>query len=422
MPPRDCSVIVSTPLKENMITEPNKSKIADYFRKPWRVYRKIIIGAILVGIITLVIRFFGESFLTYLTDSLIEKRYIAVVMSETDNTFTIPKEFKKGFGNEQSIKTINGEFVAIENKDDQYSVDQAKIVADKLVSDVNCVMIIGNSNSELTEVTLNSILNRKEGKTAPAFLLPIATADNLISKSHSEHYSSILRMVPDNDNQALVVARFLYNKFKSNARIAILVDEDNITYSHNLSKNIASAVISQDAIIVLNQAYGNNQRFINSYEVVRRNKVEPDVIIYVGVSSNGMLLIEELKAFGIKSPVIFTDGSTVEELMRKAKNLLGSSAYFLSPVTLDQEKGNKPTYEPIGKDAFNLATLILNGIDGKISRESVSKHVAANKEKIILSNGEAGDYGFSPDGNNKKMDFKIYHYEGDSLILLPGLK
>ncbi len=185
-----------------------------------------------------------------------DTKYIAVVMSSTDKTFTIPKEFKQGFGDEAKIIASKGQIVSIEKKDDQYSKEQAKIVAEKLVKDENCIMIIGNSNSELSEVTLNSILDYDGIR--PAFILPIATADGIISKSFSENYKSILRMVPDNQNQALIIKRFIFNKIGGKAKVAILVDEENQTYSKNLSKNIASEIMAEDGNIVLNQTYGNN--------------------------------------------------------------------------------------------------------------------------------------------------------------------
>ncbi len=366
-----------------------------------------------------IIGWFVRELLTSQKNGDLTPKYIAVVMSGTDKTFTIPLEFKQGFGDETKITTSRGQNISIEKKDDQYSIEQAKIVADKLVSDENCVMIIGNSNSQLTEITLNSILDFRGIK--PAYILPIATADGIISQSSSEKFYSILRMVPDNQNQAKIVKRFIYNKIGSTAKIAILVDEDNQTYSKNLSKNIGSEVIAEDGNIVLNQSYGNSQRLIGSYEILERKHLIPDVIVYVGVSSNGLLLIEELKAMNVKIPVVFTDGCTVKQLLTRAGIFLGSDAYFLSAVS-KSEKSIEPTYEPIGKDAFALANKIIKSIDGPITRESVSKFVAEHKDKITLDAAFAGAYKFDPDGNNKEMNFKIYNYKNGVLTEVIGIK
>jgi ABC-type branched-subunit amino acid transport system substrate-binding protein len=287
------------------------------------------------------------------------------------------------------------------------------------VKDPSCVMIIGNSNSQLTETTLNSILDYDGVK--PTFILPIATADGIIAKSSSENYKSILRMVPDNQNQASIIKRFIFNKIGSKAKVALLVDEENQTYSNNLSKNLASEIIGEDGNVVLNQSYGNSQRLMGSYEILKRNELLPNVIVFVGVSSNGLLLIEELKALKIKTPVIFTDGCTVEQLMKKAGELLESDAYFLSAVS-KSESGIEPTYEPIGKDAYALANKIIMSIDGAVTRESVAKFVAEHKDKITLDAAFAGGYEFDPEGNNKKMNFKVYTYKAGVLTEVIGIK
>lgn len=402
-----------------MPEEKNYSDAAPPQKKKVSKYLFMLIKWISITILVAIIGWFVREILTAKKRGDVSNKYIAVVMSSTDKTFTIPLEFKQGFGDETKITTTRGQEVYIERKDDQYSIEQAKIVADKLVSDERCIMIIGNSNSQLTEITLNSILDIETVR--PTFILPIATADAIISKSFSENYNSILRMVPDNDNQASIIKRFIFNKIGSKAKVAILVDEDNQTYSKNLSKNIAGEVIAEDGNIVLNQYYGNSQRLISSYENLKKNNLIPDVIVYVGVSSNGLLLIEELKALNIKLPVIFTDGCTVKELMKKAGNLRNSDAYFLSAVS-KSETGLQPTYEPIGKDAFALAKKIITSIEGPITRESVSKFVSENKNKITLDAAFAGEYDFNPEGNNKSMSFKIYTYRDGVLTEVIGIK
>ena len=138
-----------------------------------------------------------------------------------------------------------------------------------------------------------------------------------------------------------------------------------------------------------------------------------------------MLLMEELKSLNKvgkpwKIPVIFTDGCTVEALMKKTQNLK-SKSYFLSAVT-KSDKNLEPTYVPIGKDAFTLAQTILNLIDGPISRESVAAFIAEHKELIVLSNGNAGEYKFNAAGNNMSMNFKMYTYIDGTLGEVKGIQ
>jgi len=375
------------------------------------------IGATILGVI---ISTPVNDFITAWKEKPYSSKYIAIVTSDADPSFTIPMEFRKGFGHHNPYSTKNNQEIRFETRDDQLSEVQTKVISDNLINDPNCIMIIGNSNSTLSDVTLNAILNSNQIK--PVFILPIASADNLIKKSGSEGYKSILRMIPDNKNQAKVITRFILNKISNTAKVIILVDEENQTYSNNLAKNVASGIIAGEGNIILSKYYGNNNRFVPEYEVLRKNKIKFDVIVYVGISSNGILLIEEMKTLKIKTPIIFTDGCTVEELMEKAKQAFGNNAYFLSAVS-KLENNIKPTYEPIGKDAFNLAMSILKAVEGQgpITRESVSRYVAENKTNIDFS-GEAGYYHFSEDGNNDKMDFIVYTYRNNTLNDVKGIK
>lgn len=213
----------------------------------------------------------------------------------------------------------------------------------------------------------------------PSFILPIATADNLIAKAKSEEYKSILRMVPDNEDQATQIKSFIAKNTK-NQNIAILVDEDNPTYSNNLSTNISAKVRNNGGHILLQKKYGNSDRLVNNINDLKNNQILPEMIVFVGVSSNGLLLIDEMLSLDLNIPIIFTDGCTVEELINKSLKLK-SQAYFLSAVTVAD--ASKPTYNPIGKDAYVLANSIIQSINDNITRETVSKYIIDKKQQII---------------------------------------
>ncbi len=406
---------------KNIMSENNNK---NFFMKN----RKATFGTIIAGIIIYIISGFANGIIEGLSfekfSDLLKgdtsAKYVAVVMSGSDPNFKIPKEFKEGFGDDRKIKLTNKtQDINVEKEEDLNSKEQAKIKAEALVNDENCVAIIGNSNSELTEITLNTILQRGKGQTRPIFILPIATADNLIEKAKAEEFEGILRMVPDNKNQSLVIKRFV-NKLKEKANVIILVDEENPTYSINLSKNLVNDIIEADGNIVLHQNYGNSHRLINNYTFLLNKGIKPDLIIYVGITGNGILLMEELKTFNITTPVIYTDGCTVGKFLNKAKGLKGKS-YFLSAVT-SSNASIEPTYKPIGKDARKLISTILNSVEGSITRKSVYEYTANNKGKIRLDNGVAGKYSFREDGNNRSMNFVIYTYENGTLTEVKGLR
>ena len=348
-----------------------------------------------------------------------EDKYIAVVITnKSDATFTIPKEFRQGFGDPVPFVSFGTkQNIRFEKMDDLLSSEQAKIIAQKLLADEHCVMIIGNSTSSLTEVTLNAIISSPG--TKPGFLLPIATADDLIEMAKDQKYAAILRMMPNNERQAVTIKNYIYQRFNNKLiRIAILSDEENSTYSHNLSQKIADQIIldkkknSKEGIIVLKKDYGNSNRLLSDYNLLRQYNQLPDIIIFVGISSNGSLLMEELKSLNINIPVLFTDGCTVNNLMEKSAS--NPNNYFVSAVDIDlQNNENKtPTYNPVGIDARELAKIIISRISTNITRKSVTDYIdKMRKENIqMMDNGSAGNYQFDNNGDNMKMKWRVYSY------------
>lgn len=340
-----------------------------------------------------------------------QKKYIAVVMSRNNEAFTIPREFLEGFGSKTQLKNQNDEYINIRYPQDLSSIDQTERKAEELVNDENCVLIIGNSNSELTKITLNKIL---KSKNRPGFILPIATANNILLIADEENYSAILRMVPDNDNQANQIKSFIA-KYSKSQKIAILVDEENVTYSEDLSNSIATKVRKNGGQIVLKRNYGNSTRLIDYLEKLSENT--PEFIVFVGISTNGLLLVDEFLTFNITVPVIFTDGCTVKELIKKS-SVLKEKAYFLSAASISDEEP-EPTYKPIGKDTFKLLEQIISSVNGN-SRKEIREHIEKNKKTFGITGGAAGDYQFNAEGNNTDMDFKIYVNNDGKLELVTG--
>ncbi len=342
-----------------------------------------------------------------------EPNFVAVVMSKSDPTFTIPQEFLTGFTGATQLKTRGGDVVRINYYDDNYSTYEANRLARELAANPHCVLVIGSANSQLTAITLSAILASSD---RPSMLLPIATASSLTQIASSADYRAMLRMIPDNDNQADQIKNFIIAQ-KKTPKVAILVDEDNSTYSEDLSKKLSAKIRLSGGEILYEKAYGNACRLMDNPSVLLNKENSPDFIIFVGVSNNGLLLIDELKALKNGIPVIFTDGCTVEELIRRTTSL-NCESYFLSAVTITEGQ-SKPTYEPIGHDALKLAENIISGVFSS-SKTEVRRHIENDKSSIVIYGGQAGDYEFDSEGRNKRKSFHIYRRSNGKLTMVTG--
>jgi ABC-type branched-subunit amino acid transport system substrate-binding protein len=394
-----------------------KSKLLEKQKTKWNKWWS---GVGIAGVIAFLLLQIFTSFLDRFIGSVFDffsgnkSQYIAVVMSNNGKAFTIPTEFLSGFGSESSLTSTKGKSIQIRYKDDLLSEKHAKTIASGLFMDKDCILVIGNSNSQLTKATLEEFLRmqRLHKEYPPAYILPIATATEILSIAKEEKHEAVLRMVPDNDNQASVIKTFAANK-----KVVILVDEENRIYSDDLSKSIAHNMNKNNGRVIAMKTYGNTSRFTPLYRGFDKKKL-PELIIFVGVSNNGLLLIDELLHLDTDIPVIFTDGCTVDSLIKKASSLKGDK-WVLSAVTLG-DKSNKPTYKPIGKDAYELVKRIVDGTKN-CNRNEIYEYIKENKSYISYKGGDSGDYHFNDDGDNKKMVFHIYRVKANGeLALQPG--
>lgn len=373
----------------------------------------ILVGAI-VGLIV------RENY-SYLKSKPSFKPYVAVVVATQRIDFPLPLEFLRGFEQEKKskgksfIEARNGCKVDIQTREDLGSVDQAVRVANELLSDKNCILVIGNSDSTLTEATLDVFLKSTD---PPSYILPIATANDLITKAKTAGHGAVLRMVPDNANQAEVIQRLIVSLVRR-PRVALYVDEENPVYSLNLSRDIASRVRSKGGSVVIEEKLGPSNSIYSSLPAWTSQKT-PDVIVYVGVAHHGLLLIDQLSELKIGVPVIFTDGCMVGALQDNILRI-PNRAFVLSPVGIGLQKDRMPTYEPIGRDAYTLASMLLSS-SSDCTRAKLRNYITIShtKQQSISLDGVAGKYLFNADGNNEGMDYKVYEITGGKLLpILP---
>jgi hypothetical protein len=341
------------------------------------------------------------------------KPYVAIIVSKKTIDFEIPKDFMDGF--DEKMRNVgkylldkNDRKVQLLHQEDFLSEKKTTIIANKLNSDKNCILVIGNSNSTFTNINLDIFL-RSEKKLA--FIMPIATDENLLNKADAANYKGVLRMLPDNSRQADIIER-LVSKFSFRRKVAIYGDEENQAYSINLSRDIADKIRRKGGKIVIEELIGPTNSFYNSVIKWTLERKRPEIIVYVGVSHHGLLLLDQLSELDISVPIIFTDGCLVKSLLINISSKFLGKAFILSPAEFKEEDLFLPSYIPIGKDAYMLASIIIKGSNS--TREGVLNYITNHKKELSFV-GEAGRYGFNLNGENEERDYFVYEIKGAKL-------
>ena len=277
-------------------------------------------------------------------------------------------------------------------------------LANKCVSEPDCLMFIGNSTSTRTSKTLDVFLEH-DSNDRPIFVMPFATATDLTRRARSSNYLSVLRIVPDNDNQAAIVTRVLSDLDRSSdgPGVIIYIDEDNPEYSTGLARAVAREVReSAEGHVLAEEHIGPSNSVVHTLVMwEHRAQSSLDAIVYVGTAHHCLLLIDQMVQLGSKVPVVFTDGCSLDDFSARTAHLEGG-AYRLSATS---------NYGEIGELTAFLVDSILDRCRG-CKRGALAREVAENRTtyRPIAEAHRLGtntDYRFDHCGNNVEVDFVV---------------
>jgi hypothetical protein len=333
--------------------------------------------------------------------------FVAVILSNSDPNFTIPMELRRGMQDAMaggpSIMTPNQQPVEVRFILSPLTPeDTARTVRTQCLDDRDCIAIVGASDSTTTTATLSEILRSDEDQR-PALIMPIATATSLTEMAGRAHYSQILRLVPNNEDQAQQIKSFIAHQALTQ-KVTVIVDPANPAYSNNLSQIVIQAIRD-------NGGDATRVDYVDSQTLAEANRNglgQQDFIIFVGTSSHGIDIIHDMARLNIRVPIIFTDGNTVQEVIDQSAHLPGP-AYFLTPVA-QLNNSREPGYTAIGRDTYALLSNIFSQ-SHQLTRRDVARFVSEHKYDISLEPGAAGRYRFGAGGENTVMHFRIFSVE-----------
>lgn len=365
--------------------------------------------------------------------------YIAVVTSTKLPDFGLARDFEEGFKNkvkdysdddETWLRTAAGKIVRIEYINDFGKIENAKKRAQDILNNEKYIFFVGNSDSTLTAQTIDVFIKRP--LSAPAMIIPIATAVEPIDRANDAKYVSFLRMPPNNKKQAEKIVEVAIKKAVLNqpVRAAIYADLTNPIYSVNLSRDIAENIREKGGAVLVEELIGiTHSGLTHSFFTsmpIWHSKNPPNIIIYTGVFHHCKLLIDQISALEIKVPIIFSDGCMENKLLYYLdKTQLTNKAFLVLPVTVPGENKSKeirkedmPSFSIYGHDAVLLIKRILDHKDLKdYTRSAVADFVRTNRTQISFENGKAGKYGFNDKGENAMIEFSVYEVTGGNLKL-----
>ena len=298
---------------------------------------------------------------------------------------------------------INGKKVELVTEDDSFKPDNTVAAFKKLVTKDKVLAVVGALTSNCTL----AITNLAQGAKVP-LVTPTSTNDKVTTAG-----DYIFQACYKDSFQGKVVASFAFNDLKAKTA-AVLFDKAN-DYSSGLKGAFEGAFTAAGGKVVA-ESYNTNDKDFNA-QIAKIKSSKPDVIFLPDYYNAVSLLSKQIRAAGIKVPLLGADGWD-DVVSNNVTETIGSfySNHFspeaATPVAktfLDAYKtrwGNdSDALAALGYDATKLLLNAIAAADkaGKLTADADATRLAI-RDAIAVEKGDfvTGNISFDADRNTVK--------------------
>ena len=348
--------------------------------------------------------------------------------------------------------------IKIEFQDDRGDMEIGKKIAYELTKDPSVLMVIGPFASSMAVEVMpiylqngTQAINDKYLGPVP-MLLPVPTRTDILSVASKLGSHSILRLPPDNAQQAKNAIMFTEELLLKNCEArsvntfsyALLRDQDNPSYSNDLGRCFETALANPENNkhrIVLDIAVGGSLGGLMVTDSFKDYNV--DVAILCGMTKSSLQVIRQAKMIGWNPKYfLLTDGALSEELLQSDYDFENINSFLMfqlnskneALVNLKSQPGftdlnvGKLGFGVYGYDSAALAHKIITEAiqklpDGKrITRPILRKYIEEELNKAKVTKvafpfaGIAGNYSFDANGQNTELHYHTYKLPDLSMI------
>lgn len=294
---------------------------------------------------------------------------------------------------------VLGKKVVIVEGDDGAEPRQAVAVANKFVNE-NVAGVVGHFNSSCS-IPASEIYHRAG--------IPQISHASTNPKLTEQGFANVFRVCGRDDQQGSAAARFATGTLKVK-KVAII--HDKTTYGQGFAEEFRKALGPGVEVVIFE---GINKGEKDYSPVVTKVKaLNPELVFFGGIYTEGGLLIKQFKAVGGTAPFIGGDGIMSEELVKIGGPAVEGSYATFGPDTKDKAsaKGFNENYrkkygEPgvYSVYAYDAANILLQAVQ-KAGSPDHGKTVAAIRG--ISYDGALGHIEFDAKGDVKESPYVVW--------------
>lgn len=314
--------------------------------------------------------------------------------------------------------TVKGYTIQLAAEDDTATANVGATVAAKLAGDAEVAAVVGTLNSSVAQQVQPILDKASIAMVSPANTNPTLTqGDKPAAKARP--FKSYFRVTTTDAIQGPFAAQYVFN---TAGKKSVVIVHDKKTYGQGLTDAFKAEYVKLGGKVLATETVGDKDT--NFSAVISKIKPQnPELVYYGGEYPVASLLSSQMKANGLKVPLMGGDGIYDGKYIETGKaNVEGDLATSVGAPTdqLDSAKqfvtdyaaaAYPEAYSAYGAYAYDAANAIINALakalDGKDSVAAARADIIAAIQDTDLK-GVTGDVKFDEFGDTTTKVLTVY--------------
>jgi branched-chain amino acid transport system substrate-binding protein len=325
-------------------------------------------------------------------------------------------------------KTISGVTLRMNAQDDTAKADIGAIVAAKLVADSSVVGVVGPLNSSVARSVAPVLSKANLAEISPANSAVDLTGREALAtgKTQTNPFKSYFRVVATDDIQGPFAAQFVVGLGKK--KIAIVHDKK--AYGQGLAEAFAKEAKDKGLTVLPTETINPGDKDMSA-TITKLKAQSPDFLFYGGEYPEASLLTKQMKAAGLKIPLMGGDGVQADDYLKIGGAATeGDFATALGAPTesLDSAKTFITDYAaqkyadpigPYGAYAFDSANAIIKALAKALKEDKTGQELRDEVTKEVGDtdfDGVTGKISFDEFGDTNSKVLTVYKVSGGKFV------
>jgi branched-chain amino acid transport system substrate-binding protein len=325
--------------------------------------------------------------------------------------------------------TVKGYTLKMDAQDDTAKADVGATVASKFVSDSSVIGVVGPLNSSVAKSVAPVLSQANIAEISPSNSgVDLTGREALVGGgTQNRPYKSYFRVCATDDIQGPFAAQYVV-KTLGKKKIAIVHDKK--AYGQGLAEAFAKEAAAQGATVLKTETINPGDKDFSA-TITKLKAQSPDFLFYGGEYPEASLLTKQMKAGGLKIPLMGGDGVQAAEYIKIAgasaegdlattlgapTDTLESAKQFLTDYAA--AKYTEPA-DPYGAGSYDAANAIIQALAKAVGEKKSGQELRDEVVKEVQDSdfdGATGHVSFDKFGDTNNKVLTVSSIKGGKFV------